>query len=42
MGFFFLGILRYVKSEDAAPWELEKSNFRGATTETKREGNGHV
>lgn len=42
MGLFFSGILRHVKSEDAAPLELEKSNFWGATTETKGEGNGHV
>ena len=42
MGFFFSGILRHVKSEDAAPCELDKSNFWRATTETKGEGTGHV
>lgn len=42
MGLFFSGILRHVKSEDAVPQKLEKSNFWGAITETKGEGNGHV
>ncbi len=42
MRLFFSGILRHVKSEDAAPRELEQSNFWGGTTETKEEGNRHV
>ena len=42
MRLFFSGILRHVKNEDAVPQELEKSNFWGATTETKGEGNRHV
>ena len=42
MGLFFSGILRHVKSEDAVPRKLEKSNFWGAITETKGEGNGYV
>ncbi len=42
MGLFFSGILRHVKSEDAAPKSYRNLTSGGATTETKGEGNGHV